>query len=239
MNVISVTSLLPTDDKGQLFYLLLIETLASVHALKLLLASVHSLKFLHVCRSLSLHGMVQTLLPLASKELLSLSCRYHQGIDGLLDLNFIAGLTALTRLELIDFKYLMDLAPLRDIAVKELVILECPRWPAALFVPGALITLQRLHIAHHEEAAVSRAAFMANLRNPASKDHLPAHNLCRLGAIILSLPSLIQLSGKCALFDLGIGEELKGWHRSQYDVLPLSDFDHPSSQYVWNKPAQP
>ena len=190
------------------------------------------------CRSLVVSDMTSLPLPLAGIEVLSLSSRCSQGFEEKdIDISAIVSSTALTRLELVEYHRKSNLAPLWELGLKELVLLDCPNIPKALLVPGALTALQKLHIAERGRR-ISPAAFQANLRDPASEAYVSSHKLCRLGAIVLSLPSLVQLSGTCSLFEAAMAEELEGWHRSQYQAGSMSDYDWPEGTYVWTKPGQ-
>ena len=96
----------------------------------------------------------------------------------------------------------------------------------------SLQELQKLHIAE-QPWTEQLSAYCANLQKPMSEGYLPAHRLHRLATIVLSLPSLIQLSGSCRLFALAMAEELEGWHRSSYVMYSMSDYEIPTGKYVW------
>ena len=185
--------------------------------------------------------METDLLPLASQELLSLSCKNldEEDNDVELDVPAIAKLTALTRLELIDYQaHNPDLKLLQNLRLEELILVDCPLIVGVLLVPGALTSLQKLHISDRRAAYISLARYQANLENPVSEGYLPAHQLRRLGATVLGMPSLFQLSGRGTLFDVAMAEELKSWHRSKDRRFSMTKFDWFHCNCVWRKPAQ-
>ena len=154
-----------------------------------------------------------------------------------MDVPAIAQLTALTRLELIYYDDNPDMTPLQNLRLEELILVDCELIAKALFVPGALTALQKLHITDHGHC-VSAADYQADLENPASEGYLPAHQLRRMGAIVLGLPSLRRLSGWCSLLEVAMAEELKGWHRSKYRPFSITEYDWSDCKHVWTKPAQ-
>ena len=184
--------------------------------------------------------------PLAGPELLSLSCRrvdIYDDNEQVPDIPAMAELTALTRLELIDYECQLDFAPLRQLGLKELVLDNCPYIPRALFVLGALTALQKLHIVEYRASLPplpSLEAFQRDLVTPLSEGYLEAHQLVRLGAIIFSLPSLVQLSGRWSLFALGMAEELEGWHTSPYKKASMTEYEWGGDDLLtWIKPLRP
>ena len=198
-------------------------------------------------RALMLHDMQSSFMPLAGAELLCLSCRCSEDFNGLLDPDIpaIANLRGLTRLELIGYKSRLNFGALRQLGLKELVLVDCPHILEALFVPGALTALQKLQIVERYGVQIPSREdlYQSNLRDPLSEGYLRAHQLHRLGAIILSLPSLVQVSGECRVFLWAIAEELEGWHKSKPSVdydFPMSSYNKWSSGHVtWVKPSQP
>ena len=153
----------------------------------------------------------------------------------------VARLTNLTTLELRDCGLIQDHRILRMMALRELSLKNC-RKPqlSTLFVPGALTALEKLHIededvnnhgGHHVTYIGQRRAV-----NPDS-NLVPKAELKRVGAAILALPNLRQLSGWSLLFG-EMQEGLKNW-RATYD-LDLLHFGYYREPYpkwlkAWRK----
>ncbi len=151
----------------------------------------------------------------------------HTSQDYELNVPAIAMLTALTRLELTRFSQPVEaLQSLGDLGLQELVLLGCSGLPEALFAHGSFTSLQRIHIAERR-VLPSLADFQRDLQTPSSRGYLPAHRLCRLGATVTSLPSLVQLSGRCPLFAVGMPDsiETRGWKEGTYPRASMSDYD--------------
>lgn len=135
----------------------------------------------------------------------------------------IGRLTALTRLELRNFRPNRHTSfPLmRNLHLQELVLVECQRLELQLIVPGSFTSLRKLHI---EEA----------IEGP----HHTDGQLLSCGRKLISLPQLSQLSGSCALFDIGLRHELRGWQVNAYERGLMTSNNLPehvlrSSRKVW------
>lgn len=188
--------------------------------------------------------MAETFIPLARPELLSFICSHPCGdADHLPDIPTISQLTRLTRLELANYHCTADLAPLRGLGLRELVLILCPQIPEAVIVPGALPDLQTLRIVE-ERVHADEEAYKYDLQHPHSAGYLEAHHLCRLGAIIFDHPSIRQVSGNCRLFALGMAEGLRGWKKSQSNESYVcrtywSAYFWRSEEPMWTKPLPP
>ena len=180
-----------------------------------------------LCRALVVHDLPASIMQLAGPELLSLSCRQSTDLEEdeqVLDIPAIASLSALTQLELILYKSCLDCAPLRQLKLKELVLLGCPHIPEILIVPEALIALLKLLIVDDSDGPTLNA-YQNDLHTPMSDGYLQAHQLFRMSAISFNLPSLVKLSGKCNLFTTSMAQELNSWHRCSYKMNSLSAYD--------------
>ena len=93
---------------------------------------------------------------LAGPNLLSFSYRpaFTQR-DVPLDVPAIAGLTTLIRPEPGEYACQTDFAPLRDLQLREIVLVVCPHIPKTLFARGALNALQKLHIVEEEAGSIN------------------------------------------------------------------------------------
>lgn len=130
------------------------------------------------CRSLSLVQPAPELQFLAGTNLQSLHYWPTQQSG---ELAWISKLTALTCLSLgyITPRKAEDVHPLRDLSLLELKLDCCDGVPEALFVPGALTSLQDFHFLE-------------------SVCHAPESDLVK--SFILSHPSLRRLSGQACIF---------------------------------------
>ena len=146
----------------------------------------------------------------------------------------ITRLTGLTRLEFTFCGQMRNAELLRDLPLRELLLLSCHlsvyEQLLSLFVPGALPLLQKLHIeddrsaeAGFDEDAIqpcSDTVLAEILEEEKAENELSARRLTAapyfqsmltLSDGIVSLPSLQQVSGCSALFDFGMEDELKDW----------------------------
>ena len=157
------------------------------------------------------------------------------------DVFAIARLTSLTRLELIEYYCnVSQFTLLQNLGLIELVLMDCPYIPENIIRPGgqgALTALQKPYVAD-QEIIPSLEDFNRALETPGSEFHLTAHGLCHQGAIAMSLPNLVELSGQCSLFTVGMADCLsaRGWHRSPSYCQCMTNFDwHPETD-MWTKP---
>lgn len=181
--------------------------------------------------------MLDSYLLLASPQLESLTmCNYEVFEAPQPDLAAVAGITALTRLELMGYEGTAEYEQLQSLPVKELVLISCPGIPEVLFVPGALTALQKLHLAEYEPQPQSLEDFQRDLQAPGAEGYLPAHQLRHLSARILSLPSLVQLSGEGTLIALGMAEGLQDWEKCPEELGSVTPYPWKSSKYMWVKP---
>lgn len=181
--------------------------------------------------------MLQSYLPLASPQLQSLSMWHPEDLEpSMPDLATISGLAGLTRLELIGYMGTAEYALLQSLPVKELVLINCPRIPEVLFVHAALTALQRLHLAEYEPQPPDPEDFQRCLQAPGSERYLPAHHLRHLGALVLDLPRLVQISGEGSLIALGMAEGLRDWEKCPEKLGSTMHYHWKSSKYMWIKP---
>ena len=182
------------------------------------------------CRTLILHKSSPFLLRLAPETLQSLSYE-HRSLKKP-DHPRIAGLTRLTRLELIG---VADCSagglPLHSPALQELLLIECPGLEAAYLDHNNLNSLQRLHIEQNLEA----------YRSGVTDSPAKMAEYKRVGSLVESLPHLEQVSGRCALFAFGMAEALKSWNESQCCDLEITKNGRcaPGQQsWKWNRPRE-
>ena len=139
----------------------------------------------------------------------------------------VARLTNLTTLELRDCGLLQDHRILRKMALRELSLRNC-RIPqlSTVFVPGFLTALEKLHI---EDKGVSNngVIYLGQERAGNADSRLePAAELRKVGATILALPNLRQLSGWSLLLD-EMAEDLKKWRATRdLDLLHSGIYGH-------------
>ena len=116
-------------------------------------------------------------------------------------------LTALTRLDLHDFtKPDKTLTSRRTFAqLRELSLEGCRNMESAVFVPGALQCLKRLHIEGWDGSGFDYANFQI-VRSPASEEQVL--ELQRAADVLLGLPQLEEVSGASDFFTIGIASRL-------------------------------
>lgn len=149
-----------------------------------------------MCRVLHLLNSNGELINLAGPDLLSLSSSRWRGAP---DTEVFSKLTKLTRLELKDYVWAsFNLGWLRDLAVEELILINCPELSSQIFCPGALTALRKLHL---EEAA----------------EDLPSKSAQTYRAQQLAaLPRLRQVSGNGILFTDEMLSAFAGWLESDF-----------------------
>ena len=192
---------------------------------------------------------------LAGPQLWSLNClamlSVGQGPQCLPDLG---SLTELTRLELTEFHYPANWPPLQNarlLRLIELVLVSCPHVPEALFVPGALSSLQRLHIEddynnydqisdYYDDPPDSEADDPIDSGSEETEPELLMtqrhQKLQRIGETVLSLKSLYQVSGRAYLLLFGMAESLVKWQRFDYKEYSMSSLDYEAHKFLWLKP---
>ena len=178
-------------------------------------------------------------MPLAGPQLWELTCWDVQEapLTYAPDIEAIARLTGLTRLELVSYDCAVSFSPLQHLGLIELVLVDCPYIPENLFIPGALTDLQKLHMADLEPPP-SPEEFNRDLQTPGSEGYLAAHELRHLGAIVLRLPKLFQLSGRCSLLSVGMADALSasGWHKHRCKRGSMTNLEWHGDSYMWTKP---
>ena len=175
-------------------------------------------------------------LDLADKSLQSLSFQEKDTFSQTnSDLPRITCLTNLTRLELsrrpLDAEDSIQM--LRGLQLQELVLLECISTAQRLFVHGSLTTLRRLHI--------ERSSFFSDESTTVLISSSRLDALKAAGDVILGLPHLHQISGACPLFEIGMGQGLRGWLEADLpEGTMVSDKNYHccpvSRMKVWTKP---
>ena len=133
------------------------------------------------------------------------------------DEQFIASLTTLTYLELTETPTWSNFEALHNLQqLRTLVLVHCYGLRTKLFVPGAFTSLISLHIKGTCVWGIpAQAARGLHLHNSETEDK--GQDLSKIGADILALPSLKELSGCCDIFDvLMLNGMLEGWHCVEY-----------------------
>ena len=147
----------------------------------------------------------------------------------------LATLTALTRLVLFATHGPLQPFPLSCLAkLKELVLIDCRRLHTALFVPGALQSLQRLHIEGSEGCYYCQYVEYISEYVASAEEYA---DLRKAGELIVSLPQLRQVSGgPCPLLSVGLESHLSAWHVCSYDgmALEISGLE-PRESKLWTK----
>lgn len=151
---------------------------------------------------MKLHASDNELLDLAPGNLDSLSIMSRQTGPFLAAL---ARLSALTRLELIDcYRVYHDYGPLHNLGLVELVLVNCPELLSAIFVPGALARLQKLHV----EEDIS-------WKSPDHNQDEQRQTEDKVRKLIFSLPHLQQISGLSSIILAAERHQLQQWQRMQ------------------------
>ena len=166
------------------------------------------------CRFLGLYGNSPIFIHLAGPDLLSLEIMPDEGEENqempIRTVSAIAKLSALTRLELNGYNLTTRLSALQHLKLQELNLHSSPGAAEAILLPGAMTTLQKLHILEGRDAA-DVEEYKNDLANTESEGHQSAQKLHQLGQVLFSLPSLVQVSGSCPLFSCAMAEGLKEW----------------------------
>lgn len=133
----------------------------------------------------------------------------------------------------------MDLHPQRNLSgLRDLILIQCSGVEAELLEAAALAKLQSLHIEDTDFAkSMVRYPVLSQIRR---KMMLPEESSI-LGDAVCSLPSLQQVSGHSALFDIGLREALASWHRvpcSQRSISESQDLRLPkhADLHSWVNP---
>ena len=163
------------------------------------------------CRSLRLSESSAEVIHVAGPHLQSLS--YISLVpEGNQDavIRHIATLTSLTSLHLEQVStsdtISIEYTKLQKMRLQELTLCYCYRMAEALIVPGALLTLRKLHL---EEILGHLSSFAGAMEAPNNKYLLEdAHQIAES---LLSLPDLVELSGISKLFMLKLLEGWKKW----------------------------
>lgn len=199
-----------------------------------------------VCRALQLRGMEdEKFVGLGSPQLKSFSGKYLACASmHLLPLRHeIAAMTALTRLEMINFRkgegqYRVWGQQLQNL--RELVLVGSPYLVNDLIVDGSMTALQRLHLVGDPPAdfhafPTDKKSFYENLANLNARGHWRAQQLHNMGSTVLRLPSLTQVSGNCSLITYGMDEGLQSWKRCKYIRGCITQFDEGHANCMWSK----
>ena len=169
---------------------------------------------------------------LAGPELLSLKIMPDKGMQyqemRLGTVAAIAKLSALTRLELTGYKCTARLTALQRLKLQELSLDSSPGAAEAILLPGAMTTLQKLHLSEGFGEIFDQAAFQNDLADTDSEGHQRAQQLHQLGQVLFGLPSLVEVSGSCCLFTCAMAEGLKDWSVWQQKYIVFDEC-------VWKK----
>lgn len=119
----------------------------------------------------------------------------------------LANTSGLTRLELIRLDVCNFVTRVRGLPLRELILISCHATELQLFVPGAFTSLQKLHI----EEGACEDVMQEDEDSATGNEEL---QLKDVGAMILDLPELRQVSGWCELYERGMREGLRSWGES-------------------------
>ena len=191
-------------------------------------------------REMTLHDSEPDFVGLAPDSLQSMSFKDDTG-NAAERIQGIARLSALTRLELIEFDphsfhsnkshdhvpYPVELEPLLQLPLVELIIIASQNIEQLLLDPGTFSKSQRLHI---EESVVGM------------RDNEPSEqrqqSLKRTGNAIFSLPDLQQVSGASSIFTAAQDHQLQHWQLLQTIEPPMTSYsmtEH-ASLSCWRRP---
>ena len=162
-------------------------------------------------------------LSLAHEDLQSFSLQDNGVSRSRLDLpslDRLASLTALTRLELNTGMLSCteeEIEAVKNLQLRELVLVNCAGIELKLFVPGALSRLRKLHIEDRKCIAIGSGYRARNeLMLDKERDKLTA-----TGGIVFQLRELCQISGLCNLFVLGMRRGLRKWDVAALPERPM------------------
>ena len=108
-----------------------------------------------------------------------------------------------------NFVRLIDFSPLQSLSLKELQLWICPSAEQTLFVPGALTALRRLDIRN----IMDGQAFYPMLGSQYIEDQQEVQQICQAAAALMTLPSLIQISGCGKIFMVDVISKHPNWFR--------------------------
>ena len=160
----------------------------------------------------------------------------------------IKRLTALTRLELFWCNSITSPNLMRDLPLRELLLHSCLLSTytnlSSLFITGALPLLQKLHLEEDQtplpdcvdddletypdpaiKEGLVREREEASLSARRGEAMAYSESLQTLADGLLDLPWLQQVSGRSALFDLRMEDELENWHMSRGADWSLLEFN--------------
>ena len=134
----------------------------------------------------------------------------------------IGSYKALTRLELSRFRPNggADFAAMRTLPLQELVLIHCHNLEVQLMMPGALLSLRKLHIEESDKR-----------RRKLSRQSEIMEKLAACSRQLLSLPHLHQLSGSGLLLKVVMKDVLQTWHVAKYQKGSMT-------QNCLHRPAQ-
>ena len=161
-----------------------------------------------MCRILKLWSSDSSLMVSAGDSLENLECKLATENDQQFRsaLKKVGTFTALTRLELPDFRSAgAEFAAVRRLPLQELVLLYCQNLEVELILPGALLSLRKLHIEDYDTRKQEIS------EHPGMMERL---GVC--SRTLLSLPHLYQLSGSGVLFCAAMKDVLQTWHVAEY-----------------------
>ena len=143
-------------------------------------------------------------------------------------------LPGLTKVELNGWRITNSLAvaerPFPWPHVKDLVLDRCPGVAELVLKPAAFTSLERLCL-WEEESEKDLTAFASASEDPESEIYSRVEASRQLKDTLLSLPSLVQLSGKGRFFALADKEGIYGWQKGQEE--------HCLQPYHTNPPYSP
>lgn len=196
------------------------------------------------CRDLTIEDSHASFSPLAGPSLQSL--RWSVSSLDIVEETFHTYgnllLPGLTKLELNGWRITNSLAvaerPFPWPHVKDLVLDRCPGVAELVLKPGAFTSLERLCL-WEEEPEEGLTAFASASDEPESELYSRVEASRQLKDTLLSLPSLVQLSGKGRFFALADKEGIYGWQKGQEEhcLRPYHTYPpySPQTGEVWIK----
>lgn len=129
----------------------------------------------------------------------------------------ISRLTGLTQLTLWGIVCSSGFRALCSLPLQDLRVHDCPGAEFLLFVPGAFSALRELRYTEAAGLIVEFAKKLCSIEDSSPEEGQLLQNTVRrlqeVGDTLLSLPSLVEVSGSCRLLMFGIKDGQNGWRR--------------------------
>ena len=142
----------------------------------------------------------------------------------------LASFRALTKLELNSISRMVSPRPLRGLPLQVLILIDCQPVISQFIGHSLFPGLTKLHI----EEAVPRRHITLKYRVQMQK----------LGDILLSMPSLYQISGNSRVFTIGMSKSLKAWHCEGFSLKAIKIKSKNAERQavedfkLWTRPSQ-